>query len=620
MNKGVQGTCQFPGSCDGLATLPADGASGCLGTEVMCCTTVACVWTDPFGQKETTNGQCRHGINQPPCATSVQTFDLGATGCNLYNRNIACCLDQIPVPRAMPRTPAPSPLGPPATPAPTPYIPPAPSATCNYMGDEGACVAEPSCIGIGLRPAQGAVGCAFDTDISVVCCLQVPCTVSDPVNGEREGLCRAVRRCQNDGQASYLPGDGASGCELFGAGNNCCSEPVAPPVGETSAPTAPPANDGFTESTCSVQTENGRREGTCFEPENCQAEFHPRTEAGFMGCRNAAQFANRGCCVVRQTAPLPAGGCTVGNAASCPLGEQCELVGTAPTCIVDRNFDCKAAGGCVVGGQECAPDGPNGAYVCGAARTCRVVPCQRADAMCIADSRGFAQCVVAGDCFQSMCSFDQECRPDPRGSRFPSTCAQKQLRNTPAPTSSNALGMPDWLIGVIAGAVILVCLILICIVVAVVVALRNRNDIDYSESAMHGTPMVPMTVQNAAFGSGYGSGQYGPGSNYPAAMGAGSNNSIMYPSGMAGQTMMTGYGSTASELGRNGGGFYPSGGSFGNNGMGGNMGYHAGGNVNNMGYGGAGSQGGYGGNGEVYPSFRTPPGSVGYQPSSRPAF
>jgi hypothetical protein len=619
MAKGVSGTCQFPSACSGLATLPADGASGCLGTEVMCCTTVACLWIDPFGQKETTDGQCRHKVNQSPCPTITQTMMLGASGCNLYNANIVCCLDQLPVPKAMPRTPPPTP---PQTPAPTPAIPPAPSSTCQYMGDEGMCVAEPSCVGIGLRAGEGATGCAFSTDVSVVCCVQRPCTVTDPVNGEREGLCRATRRCQADGQASYEPSDGASGCEVFGQGNNCCSEPVAPPDGATSPPTQPPVNTGFTETTCSVQTDHGRREGTCYEPENCEAEFHPPNEAGFMGCRNAAQFANRGCCVVRQTSPAPAGACTPGDPKTCPLGEQCQMVGGAPTCIVDRNFDCKAAGGCVVGGQECAPDGPNGAYVCGAARTCRVVPCQRADAMCIADTRGFAQCVVAGDCFQNTCSFDQECRPDPRGTRFPSVCAQKQVRNTPSPTTSSSSGMPDWLIGVIAGACILVCLILICIIVAVVVALRNRNDMDYNDAAFNGTPMVPMTVQNAAFSSGYGSGQYGSNGNYPAAMGAGSN-SIMYPSGMAGQshsgTMMTGYGSTASELGRGGGGgfganpAYPSG-SF----NGGGYGAAGGGS---MGYGGgAGGAGGYGAGGEVYPSFRTPAGSVGYSPNSRPAF
>jgi hypothetical protein len=374
--KSVPGTCQFPSSCAGLASLPADGASGCLGSEVMCCTYVACLYTDPFGQKETTTGQCRHKINQSNCPTTYVKQSLGASGCNNYNVTVECCLDEIPAPRAMPFTPAP-----------TPYIPPAPSSTCQYMGDGGTCIAEPSCIGIGVRAGEGATGCAFSSDLSVVCCMQRPCTVTDPVNGEREGLCRPTRRCQADGQASYQSSDGASGCETFGLGNNCCSEPVAPL-------TQPPANDGFTETSCSVQTDTGRREGTCYEPANCEAEFHPSSEAGFMGCRNAAQFANRGCCVVRQTTAVPTGACTPGDPKTCPLGEQCQMVAGAPTCIADRNFDCKAAGGCIIGGQECAPDGPNGAYVCGAARTCRVIPCQRADAMCIADTRGLARCVL----------------------------------------------------------------------------------------------------------------------------------------------------------------------------------------------------------------------------------
>jgi hypothetical protein len=495
MAKGVSGTCQFPSACSGLATLPADGASGCLGTEVMCCTTVACLWIDPFGQKETTDGQCRHKVNQSPCPTVMM---LGAIGCSLYNSTVVCCLDQLPVPKAMPRTPPPTP---PQTPAPTPAIPPAPSSTCQYMGDEGMCVADPSCVGIGFRANEGATGCAFSTDVSVVCCVRRPCTVTYPTNGEREGLCRATRRCQADGQASYELSDGASGCEVFGQGNNCCSEPVAPPDGATAPPTQPPVNTGLSELSCSAQTTTGRRDGTCVEAENCDAEFHPPNEAGFMGCRNAAQFANRGCCIVRQTSPAPTGACTPGDPKTCPLGEQCQMVGGAPTCIVDRNFDCKAAGGCVVGGHECAPDGPNGAYVCGAARTCRVVPCQRADAMCIADTRGFAQCVVAGDCFQNTCSFDQECRPDPRGTRFPSVCAQKQVRHTTSPTTSSSSGMPDWLIAVIV-VCILVCLILMCIIVAVVVMMRNR--IDHGQSSNKG--LVPMTVHNTALSGDFPSG------------------------------------------------------------------------------------------------------------------
>jgi hypothetical protein len=497
--KGVSGQCQPPAECTGLSAATSDGG-GCNGGVLHCCTQHTCSFKDPFGILEDATGQCHNRRLQPPCTTKLETSIGGATGCGSFNSDILCCLDNVPNRRAMPETPMPMVL---SAPAPSPEIAAPPATDCLFFGVKGTCTVSNDCTGVPLVQAQGATGCTFSV-VGTVCCIEKPCTVTDS-KGARDGNCREKRRCQDDSLASFGLDEGAAGCEMFDVGTGCCAAPAegANPGGGDPAP-IDPSSQGLTETVCSVPFNGVQRAGTCVTPDNCMGgDWAPRTAPGFMGCRNAPQFNDRGCCTAKRTdtGPLPTV-CKIGDAATCPFGEICVDVNGAPTCIVDRNFDCKAAGNCIIGGQECAPDGPNGAHVCGAARTCRVIPCQRADAKCLADASGLAQCVLANDCFRNPCSFDQVCRPDPRGTRFPSVCApkimmQQATEKAVTPDKSDSLTDQGWFLPVIITAAILCCLIIVCIVIAVIVALRSRTSYDYDDSGRDNTAMHMM---NPVFG------------------------------------------------------------------------------------------------------------------------
>jgi hypothetical protein len=334
-----------------------------------------------------------------------------------------------------------------------------------------------------------------------VCCIEKPCTVTDS-KGARDGNCREKRRCQEDSLASFGLDEGAAGCEMFDVGTGCCAAPAegANPGGGDPAP-IDPSSQGLTETVCSVPFNGVQRAGTCVTPDNCMGgDWAPRTAPGFMGCRNAPQFNDRGCCTAKRTdtGPLPTV-CKIGDAATCPFGEVCVDVNSAPTCIVDRDSDCKAAGTCIIGGQECAPDGPNGAHVCGAARTCRVIPCQRADAKCVPDASGLAQCVLANDCFRNPCSFDQVCRPDPRGTRFPSVCAPKgglsltvkrndtgaSFTSTASEDASSSTTTVTVLITVGCVAAIAIALVIVGCLLFKLRASRNAESSRFREADMH---------------------------------------------------------------------------------------------------------------------------------------
>ena len=53
-----------------------------------------------------------------------------------------------------------------------------------------------------------------------------------------------------------------------------------------------------------------------------------------------------------------------------------------------QQFDCKQAGGCLMAGQECAEDETNGGWVCGPARTCRVLVIFIIEHMCLLTNKG----------------------------------------------------------------------------------------------------------------------------------------------------------------------------------------------------------------------------------------
>ena len=107
----------------------------------------------------------------------------------------------------------------------------------------------------------------------------------------------------------------------------------------------------------------------------------------------------------------------ISDKTTCDPGEKCVDVSQGqPGCVPDDDFDCVEAGGCLVEGQECAPDGPNGKNVCGVARTCKVLGCPNANQDCVVVVQGqVPQCVAPDDCFAIQCPFNEECRADSRG-------------------------------------------------------------------------------------------------------------------------------------------------------------------------------------------------------------